>query len=1089
MPVVGRLTVGRAALTPGLQGQAGRGRRMALKPVQAGTLAAAVACRKFCLVCAWFHLGVAAAAPVTAAAQWLASGPGSVEALASLPFGWQGERLVVLKVTLGGGVRLDYAAGSSLPAKGQRFEALLLASSWTPPCTAELKFGAALVTCGVAEAPLGMLCRTLAVEVPDGVAGGVDAAPPVLTLSGSPGATLYLACTQPPGPLRPAETYPLLTAKLREWGENPLALRLWQEYATVLYPTGARHVEGLLAQVDLWRASGDASRAESGFAAALGALTELRPAATTELSEVGYDLNRTYGDILATYRAHSPVWDAKTPRVTDWLEAGAWPPHPRYRPLLLRALTSALTPSASQAAAGVVTQKAWATDLQEQARVLHLFARLFSAMGDRTSPRRARLAANQARLDEIATPCAVPALAQAFALLQNAQAQVSGNTHGPRGDVQAEAALWYEAETAGLRGDLAACSQAFRQIVERWPDAPLAPYAVLALAQWLHYSGRYQSAEKAYAEAQTFGSVVAEYAGLGLAEMAFGRGRYSDAFWRYRRLQDQSADPQMVQWLGYRRAQCLEFQRKPEEALALYEPVATARDPETAALAQMAVRRLGAPEGKPKPLAAWSTVAVYVGEDRATRGDWWTYYGSECFILCAQHCPADVSAGALPGWSVRGRTGDPRESLRRWVTGPSEAHDSFLRDPLTGSRRAANWDDRGEAYVRGSGPDLWLDVSIPRGEHRLSLYFVNDSNYYEPDRVYVVSVYRAGGSYQTGTEVRHFVNGVYQQFAVSGPADLQVRIERGLSLNVLLAGIFLDPLPVAPLPSCFGACPEWASARADHLSPADERAGLEVAAAARRLQGPPEALAGSFWELARVEATAGRYGPSYWAGRAAAALLESQPRALADHYRRLADLYLQPRRLTSPASSEAILPRPYAEEAGAQYLAVVLPGLTGVEARERCRAIARVEDGGKAFLGQAAYAELTRAHAGVALEDEDHLLLTCLSRDSVADIARIEAHRQGALGRPVAASLELALLGCYLRTNAPDRAAAVADRIRARNPTSPEAANAIYLMWDHFSRQQQAQAAEPYRQALLAQFAGSPWSQMASSTGNHKEGQ
>ena len=65
----------------------------------------------------------------------------------------------------------------------------------------------------------------------------------------------------------------------------------------------------------------------------------------------------------------------------------------------------------------------------------------------------------------------------------------------------------------------------------------------------------------------------------------------------------------------------------------------------------------------------------------------------------------------------------------------------------------------------------------------------------------------------------------------------------------------------------------------------------------------------------------------------------------------------------------------------------------------------------------------------------------------------------------------------------------MADRIRARNPTSPEAANAIYLMWDHFSRQQQAQAAEPYRQALLAQFAGSPWSQMASSAGNHKEGQ
>jgi hypothetical protein len=127
-----------------------------------------------------------------------------------------------------------------------------------------------------------------------------------------------------------------------------------------------------------------------------------------------------------------------------------------------------------------------------------------------------------------------------------------------------------------------------------------------------------------------------------------------------------------------------------------------------------------------------------------------------------------------------------------------DADPSVLYNPCDDLRRAANWDDHGEAYPVGAGPDLVVECPVPEGLHRLSLYFVNDHNYYEPNRDYTVEVTDATGALAAASGVRHFLNGVYKLFGVRGPQALSIRIRRNGSVNVVLGGIFLDRLePVA----------------------------------------------------------------------------------------------------------------------------------------------------------------------------------------------------------------------------------------------------------------------------------------------------
>ena len=239
------------------------------------------------------------------------------------------------------------------------------------------------------------------------------------------------------------------------------------------------------------------------------------------------------------------------------------------------------------------------------------------------------------------------------------------------------------------------------------------------------------------------------------------------------------------------------FPRPPEASSPAAIPPCLSR---TAGIAQARLAEFGRRDGLPRrsPVQA-------LPDDRTTRGDWFLGYGVERYLLCAQNYRLDRVGGRTADFAVRFATTDPKEPGRLWVSAKQTDDPAALWDPVRRLRLPANRDDRGEQCPLGKGPDLLLDCAIPAGEHVLSLYFVNDHHYYEPNRRYTVEI-RGNDALLALADVRDFGGGVYQRLRVEGPRRLQVRIRRDASMNVLLQGVFLDPV-YAPrvLPGALGA--------------------------------------------------------------------------------------------------------------------------------------------------------------------------------------------------------------------------------------------------------------------------------------------
>jgi len=230
---------------------------------------------------------------------------------------------------------------------------------------------------------------------------------------------------------------------------------------------------------------------------------------------------------------------------------------------------------------------------------------------------------------------------------------------------------------------------------------------------------------------------------------------------------------------------------------------------------------------------------TYLGEDRATQGNWRGNYGNESFILCAMQAPQDVVGGRLlpkryrPNgnngevqtagvWSSSQgefhysvETGDPKEPVRHYIPPNQLTTDDkrALLNPLEGGRRYSSWDDHGETHpFDWKGPDLLVHLDIPKGLHKLSLYFVDwdfaDTFRPRAQRIFIEDDNGASAPLSDGVPakvlssayVSHFGNGVYNIFAVRGPCKLRVRITKDASVCAVLSGIFLDEInPKVPL--------------------------------------------------------------------------------------------------------------------------------------------------------------------------------------------------------------------------------------------------------------------------------------------------
>ncbi|MBQ6474372.1 MAG: hypothetical protein IJJ33_20495 [Victivallales bacterium] len=219
--------------------------------------------------------------------------------------------------------------------------------------------------------------------------------------------------------------------------------------------------------------------------------------------------------------------------------------------------------------------------------------------------------------------------------------------------------------------------------------------------------------------------------------------------------------------------------------------------------ADYALKRLETLQGL-KTVAEEQRCLFVLPDDRSTRGDWALGYGLEAYLLAAHEFKRDTNGGLVVGSGLkcRFRTTKATEKSRLWVTRKSVEDVSALWNPRRATRTAANRDDYGEQYPIGAGPDLLMSCEVPKGTHLLSLYFVNDYNYYESNRAYTVTATDENGHLLCAVPVRHFGGGLYKRFAVDGPVTLQFRMWRNTSINVIFAGAFLDSPFLPPIPAC-----------------------------------------------------------------------------------------------------------------------------------------------------------------------------------------------------------------------------------------------------------------------------------------------
>ena len=862
--------------------------------------------------------------------------------------------------------------------------------------------------------------------------------------------------------------------------------------------------QAVLTEGDALRAAGKVDDALARYRQALATLAQelqvANPASGAVADPIpGYVGNRLASDLAALIRARIATVAAALPdarKSAALLEdaAACWPPTPEAKAVSLRLVAQGVrlalgVPGADRATVHLRVPGEREADEpssrvsppQISPQTLHYLISVFDATGEHTTPCITKLPENQPLVDRVSALSDEKLLTEAIGLVGAVDAALRGAAPLSKGRAAELARQWREAERRGVEGDPEGCARGLLTLSCNQAGSLLEPIGVLAAAQWLLQAGRYEGPAGAYqyfAEVARGAGPIRDHAELGLAELALCEGRYDDARPVFARLAAQCPDFRLRDWAALREARCLELADRWPEAVARYKALAASKCAEIADEATFGARRAGLSHRLPSSPGGAVTAVRYLGEDRATRGDWYTYYGSEAFVLCAQQAPGDVSGGT--GLSVTPRTGIAQEKARRWVSTGTDLHPAMVYNPVARTRRPANWDDRGEAYPRGGGPDLWLDVAVPAGEHRLSLYFVNDHNYYEPSRVYTVSVYDEAGQWRAGAEVRWFVNGVYKQFGVSGPAKLRVCIARDLSMNVLLSGVFLDPLKVA-VPASRGSdrrgvWAAWQAERNWHLSQADERATFR--AVVRAVGDEHEAL--RFLDgFTATELAAHRYGSAMWAAEEKAQLLSDDHPALLRHLQSTIAAFSLPAPARAPHPTNVVMAWPFVEATFRDYLRQGAEGLSRDQLAAFYRATATAYERQFPSFAGMAYERLVAAVGEKALTPDEQFRITFTATDKTADTARLERALAGTGELPNRAQLEMLLLGRYLAGQQVDKAQVLVDRMKRRGPKADTTANAVYNLGLCHFRAKRYDAARTCFEGLKKDFPTSHWTILA----------
>ena len=534
--------------------------------------------------------------------------------------------------------------------------------------------------------------------------------------------------------------------------------------------------------------------------------------------------------------------------------------------------------------------------------------RLLDYGGDRCYPFDAKLAENQVYLDAISTPNDESTLLEVFGVISEAATGLEAAD--PVGEEQLArlASLWAAAERAayavrwsedweaGTKGEgrwRSATRSVLRtdkgdeqndlvrpkweRVVAECRGTVFEPLSHLSLGGWLHYRGFYPEARRHYLAALATEQRmpgIASWVAFGLGELNAQMGDFATAREHFGKCHLAWEKPLAAE-AALRAAECLEFQGLVSEAMAENQALAARKDyPHSIreraayALKRISESRDALPYLRDRKQ---DSSVKYLGQDRQSQGDW-RFSGRDLYVLCAAQGWFDICGGLLGQTKYRADTTQPDHRVYWWRwSGDPDA--SMLYDPVGNDQGPRNWDDRGEQMPPGTGPDLVVTLPVPQGTFRLALYFVNDHNYYEPNRMHTIYVSdAASGALLTAAPLRDFATGVCTRFLVSGPRVLRIHVWRNMSINTLLTGIFLDDL---------ASMPTWAQLRAGPLS--DDNIPPDVADYAgmperwdeyRRIWAEGGGRLAETAALRRFLVALRNPVSPYWSGRATEALAE-----------------------------------------------------------------------------------------------------------------------------------------------------------------------------------------------------------------------
>jgi hypothetical protein len=203
---------------------------------------------------------------------------------------------------------------------------------------------------------------------------------------------------------------------------------------------------------------------------------------------------------------------------------------------------------------------------------------------------------------------------------------------------------------------------------------------------------------------------------------------------------------------------------------------------------------------------------AFLGDDWTTQGDGIGRYGRQIYSF-----PAYGASGWPQNYKMAVVGGPHRNEKSGGVytyyhgLGIDSPRVQYI--PNSAKRNQGEWNDgsfdRALYPEEWEGPDLWVDVAVPAGVHRVSLYFINYDGQKGNNRRrdYLLELKAKGAKREemdfapalARARMAQFFHGVYKHFVVSGPAEYSIKVGHNYSYVTKLSAVFLDRL-VGPVP-------------------------------------------------------------------------------------------------------------------------------------------------------------------------------------------------------------------------------------------------------------------------------------------------